>query len=151
MRKLNFILILLLVVCSEFTLAQSSQSDLRNRWSQPQESARPWTFWYWMHGAVTKEAISADLKAMKDVGIAGAYLMPIKSPLQPPHINSPVVQLSPEWWEMIRFTFSEAKNQGIQLGFHVSDGFALAGGPWITPEFSMQKLVWSTSVIKAGE
>ena len=151
MSNLKYLLILLLVTFTGFAHAQSQQAQLRNIWVQPQETARPWTFWYWMHGAVTKEGISADLKAMKEAGIAGAYLMPIKSPLQPPHINSPVVQLSPEWWEMIRFTFNEAKTHGIKLGFHVSDGFALAGGPWITPEMSMQKIVWSTSVMKAGE
>ena len=54
----------------------------------PPESAKPWVFWYWMHGAVSKEGITADLEAMKEVGIGGAYLMPIKDtssviPFQP--------------------------------------------------------------------
>ena len=44
----------------------------------------------------------------------------------------------------------EAKRLNLQLGMHVSDGFALAGGPWITPELSMQKLVWTKTYIKAG-
>ena len=34
---------------------------------------------------------------------------------------------------------------------HVSDGFALAGGPWITPELSMQKLVWTKTYIQPGQ
>lgn len=33
---------------------------------------------------------------------------------------------------------------------HVSDGFALAGGPWITPELSMQKLVWTKTFVSGN-
>jgi hypothetical protein len=119
-------------------------------WTKPSEEAKPWTFWYWMHGAVTKEAITADLEAMTQVGLGGTYLMPIKAPLNPPHIPNPVNQLSPEWLEMVRHSFKEAKRLNLQLGMHVSDGFALAGGPWITPELSMQKLVWTKTNIKGG-
>ena len=32
------------------------------------QEARPWTFWYWMFGAVTPEGITADLEAMHRVG-----------------------------------------------------------------------------------
>ena len=42
------------------------------------DTDKPWTFWYWMYGAVTEEGIKADLKAMKDVGLGGCYLMPIR-------------------------------------------------------------------------
>ena len=31
------------------------------------------------------------------------------------------------------------------------DGFAVAGGPWITPEMSMQKVVWSTTEVLGGK
>ena len=31
-----------------------------------QNEAKPWTFWYWMYGAVSKEGIKADVQAMKD-------------------------------------------------------------------------------------
>src|SRR6185503_13815956 len=61
-----------------------------------------------------------------------------------------VRQLSPEWWDMVKFAMQEAKRLDLQLAMHVSDGFALAGGPWITPELSMQKLVWTKAYVKAG-
>ncbi len=38
----------------------------------------------------------------------------------------------------------------MQLGMHICDGFALAGGPWITPEESMQKVVWSDTIVNGG-
>ncbi|HKO80907.1 MAG TPA: glycosyl hydrolase, partial [Chitinophagaceae bacterium] len=47
----------------------------------------------------------------------------------------------------VRFAMQEAKRLDLKLAMHVSDGFALAGGPWITPELSMQKLVWTKTYI----
>lgn len=116
----------------------------------PSEDARPWVFWYWMYGAVSREGITADLQAMKDDGIGGAYLMPIKAPGATPMIDHPITQLSPEWWDMIKFTMQEADRIGVKLAMHDCDGFALAGGPWITPELSMQKIVWSKIMVKGG-
>jgi (4-O-methyl)-D-glucuronate---lignin esterase len=117
----------------------------------PPQSAKPWVFWYWLHGAVSKEGITADLEAMKEVGIGGAYLMPIKDTSSSIPFQPQVKQLTPEWWSMVKFAMQEAKRLKLQLGIHVSDGFALAGGPWITPELSMQKLVWTKTYIKNGD
>jgi hypothetical protein len=117
----------------------------------PPESAKPWVFWYWLHGAVSKEGITADLEAMKEVGIGGAYLMPIKDTSSTIPFQPQVRQLTPEWWDMVKFAMQEAKRLKLQLGVHVSDGFALAGGPWITPDLSMQRLSWSKVFIKAGD
>lgn len=111
---------------------------------------KPWVFWYWMQASVSKEGITADLEAMKEAGIAGAYLMPIKGPTDPPLMEPVINQLTPEWWEMVLFAMDEAKRLNLQLGMHASDGFALAGGPWITPELSMQKVVWSEASTTGG-
>lgn len=114
------------------------------------ESSRPWVYWYWMQSAYSREGITADLEAMKAAGIGGAYLMAIKGPADPPLIDPPVVQLSPEWWAMVKFAMTEADRLGIKLAMHASDGFAVAGGPWITPELSMQKVVWSDTLVEGG-
>lgn len=118
--------------------------------AQQNENAKPWVFWYWVKGAVSKAGITADLEAMKTNGIAGAYLMSIQGPDKTPVYNPPAVQLTPEWWKMVEFAMSEAKRLNVKLGMHVSDGFALAGGPWITPDLSMQKVVWSKLVVNSS-
>jgi hypothetical protein len=100
-----------------------------------------------MHGAVSKAGITADLEAMKEVGIGGAYLMPIQDTLSSIPFQPTARQLTPEWWAMVKFAMQEARRLHLQLAMHVSDGFALAGGPWITPELSMQKLVWTKTYI----
>ncbi|WP_316795581.1 glycosyl hydrolase [Pedobacter agri] len=115
--------------------------------AQQNENAKPWVFWYWVKGAVSKPGITADLEAMKSNGIAGAYLMSIQGPDKTPVYSPPAVQLTPEWWQMVEFAMNEAKRLDLKIGMHVSDGFALAGGPWITPELSMQKVVWSKFLV----
>ncbi len=126
------------------------QADLRQQFLNPPPSASPWVFWYWMQAAVSKEGITADLDAMKQAGIGGAYMMFIKGVANPPYTDTPALQLSSRWWQMVRHAVNEADRNGIKLGIHVSDGFALAGGPWITPEMSMQKVVWTQTHVKGG-
>ncbi len=117
-------------------------NDLQSAFENPPPNAAPWAFWYWNKGAISRTGITADLEAMRDAGIGGAYLMSIKGP-DPQLWDQPVVQLTPEWWDMVRHAFREADRLGLEIAMHDCDGFATAGGPWITPEKSMQKLVWS--------
>ena len=116
----------------------------------PTDAARPWVFWYWMQAAVSKEGIRADLQAMKSAGIGGAYLMPIQGAANPPVYSPTAQQLSPRWWDMVRFAMHIADSLGLQLAMHDCDGFAVAGGPWITPALSMQKITWSRATLDGG-
>jgi (4-O-methyl)-D-glucuronate---lignin esterase len=142
---------LFLFACGESQKISSGVDAIEKNFLNPPQSAKPWIFWYWMHGAVSREGITADLEAMKEVGIGGAYLMTIKDTSSAIPFQPTVRQLTPGWWAMVKFAMQEANRLGLQLGMHVSDGFALAGGPWITPELSMQKLVWTKTYVKWGD
>ena len=111
----------------------------------------PWTFWYWMYGAVSEAGIKADLQAMKDVGLGGCYLMPIRGTAEHPEYNGQADALSENFWYMVDYSMAQADSLGLGLGIHVCDGFALAGGPWITPEESMQKIVFCDTVVGGGK
>lgn len=130
--------------------AQQTRS-LREQFQNPSDEAKPWTFWYWMYGVVSKEGITADLEAMKHAGLGGTYLMSIKGIHEGAQYDGKAQQLTPEWWEMVRFSMEEADRLGLKLGMHICDGFALAGGPWITPKESMQKVVWSDTIVDGGK
>jgi hypothetical protein len=133
-----------------FIVAISFFSFAGRAFAQQNDSTKPWVFWYWMQGGVSKAGITADLQAMKESGIGGAYLMSIKGPGKVPVYQPAVEQLTPQWWDMVKFAMLEAKRLNLKLGMHVSDGFALAGGPWITPELSMQKVVSSKLIINSS-
>ncbi len=133
---------LILLLSSGFLAGKST--DLESLFDEPPSEVSPWTYWYWMESAVSKEGLTADLEAMAEAGIAGAYLMPIRGPADPPIWDPPVEQLSPEWWAKVRHAIQEADRLGLQIAMHACDGFAVAGGPWVEPEMSMQKVVWTT-------
>ena len=115
--------------------------------AQGHNTTKPWTFWYWMYGAVSEEGIRADLKAMKDVGLGGCYLMPIHGAAERPEYEGKADALSKNFWRLVDLSLMQADSLGLDMGIHVCDGFALAGGPWISPAESMQKVVWSDTLI----
>ncbi len=130
---------------------QENTPEWYKRFISPSEENAPWTFWYWMFGCVSDEGVRLDLNAMHDAGIEGCYLMPIKDVSDGPQYNGTARQLSPEWWKRMDTAFRTADSLGMQIGIHFSDGFALGGGPWITPEESMQRIVWSDTIVEGGE
>src|SRR5215212_840567 len=86
-----------------------SRAELKKQFLSPPASASPWVFWYWNQASVSREGITADLEAMKQSGIGGAYLMTIKDTANPPLMKPVTRQLTPEWWKMIGFAMTEAK------------------------------------------
>ena len=116
-----------------------------------QDTSKPWTFWYWMYGCVSDEGICLDLQGMKEAGIGGFYLMPIKDISDGPQYEGTARQLSPEWWKRMDTALRIADSLGLEAGIHFSDGFALGGGPWITPEESMQKIVWTDTLVSGNQ
>lgn len=133
------------------SLSASAASRLEQSFLNPSYDARPWSFWYWMYGAVTEEGVKADLEAMKNVGLGGTYLMPIKTVEGAPQYEGKAPQLSPEWWRLVGRSMEIADSLGLKLGMHICDGFALAGGPWISPKESMQKVVFADTVVSGGK
>lgn len=58
------------LACTAISPANALQThSLREQFQNPSDEAKPWTFWYWMFGAVSKEGITADLEAMKHAGL----------------------------------------------------------------------------------
>ena len=144
--SLILILLLGLLSCS----VPAGERQLKRDFRHPPQEAKPWVFWYWMNAAVSREGITADLEAMRQAGMGGAYLMTIGGPGDPPLLEPPVIQLTPEWWQMIRFAMQEAERLELAIAMHAGDGFAVAGGPWISPEMSMQQVVWTTTIAEGG-
>ena len=112
---------------------------LREGFERPPENARPQTWWHWMNGNVTREGITADLEAMKQIGLGGAQIFNADCDIP----AGPVRFDSPEWHALFTHAVREADRLGLQLCIHNCAGWSSSGGPWITPEEAMQHVVTS--------
>ena len=89
-------LIQLLVLCSLCLLAQAQEDDLVKSFIQPPDTAKPYAWWHWMNGNITKDGITADLEAMKRVGINGVQIFNVDEEI--PAGQAPF--MSPQWLEL---------------------------------------------------
>ncbi|RYG17475.1 hypothetical protein EON82_23820, partial [bacterium] len=113
----------------------------------PPKSALPHTWWHWMNGNVTKEGITADLEAMKQVGIGGAQMFTVDQGIP----AGPAGYMGPKWRELTTHAIKEAGRLGIELCLHNCAGWSSSGGPWIKPEDAMQVLAWSEAKIQGPQ
>ncbi len=121
------------------SISASPQDRLASGFVSPPMSARPHTWWHWLNGNVTKAGITADLEAMKQVGIGGAQMFTVDQGVP----GGPAKYVSPLWREMTLFAVKEANRLGIELCMHNCAGWSSSGGPWIQPQDAMQVVAWS--------
>ena len=121
--------------------------DLAKSFAKPPASARPWVYWFPLNGNLTKEGITADFEAMARVGIGGVLYMEVDqgAPKGPADFGGPL------WRELFTHACNEAKRLGLQINMNNDAGWCGSGGPWITPELSMQKVVWSETIVDGGK
>ena len=113
--------------------------DLEAGFRSPPAEARPWVYWFWVNGNITREGITADLEAMAGVGIGGVLIMEvdIRTPAGPAPFGGGA------WRELFRHVCAEADRLGLEVVMNNDAGWCGSGGPWIPPELSMQKVVWT--------
>ena len=116
----------------------AAEVDLGAGFRNPPDSARPWVYWFWLDGNITKEGITADLEAMQRVGLGGALWMWGGGVGE--GVKGPVKFLSRQWWELMRHTVQEADRLGLKINLTAGSGWSHSGGPWIKPQHSMQRL-----------
>ena len=106
----------------------------------------PRTWWHWIDGNITEEGITADLEAMRKVGIGSATILDITSGLP----KGPVKTLSPRWYELVNHAVKEAERLGMEITVHNCPGWSSSGGPWIKPEDAMKEIAWTQTAVKGG-
>ncbi|MBK1879648.1 glycosyl hydrolase [Pelagicoccus mobilis] len=121
--------------------------NLEQLFRSPPDSARPYTWWHWVNGNVSKEGITKDLEAMKAVGIGGFVLFDASVGIP----VGPVAYNSKEEHQLRSFAVAEAERLGLDAGFNNASGWSSTGGPWVPPEHSMKMVVWSEATIRAGD
>ncbi len=124
----------------------SALDDLSGGFLNPPDGARPWVYWFWINGNITKEGITADLEAIERVGIGGVLIMEVDGSPQ-----GPVAFGTENWKEMFRFACVEANRLGLEINMNDGAGWTGSGGPWNTPENSMQHLFHAEIMVDGGK
>lgn len=122
--------------------AQTSAS-LEQEFRHPPAAARPWVYWYFMDGNMSREGLTADLEAMQQAGIGGAIFLEVDLGLP----RGPVEFMSPAWRELFAHAVREAERLGIEIAVGSGPGWCGTGGPWVKPEQSMQHLLASETSV----
>lgn len=138
-----------------FSICSLHAQDYRKDFISPTMEQRPLIIWQWMDGLVTKEAITKDLEAFKAAGLAGVQNFQIGGDNQIMISDTTCAIGSEKWKSMMRWTMDECQRLGLTFGTHNCPGWSSSAYPDVTPEYSMQKLVYSetampTIAIKKG-
>ena len=120
---------------------------LKKDFQQPPEEARPWVYYFGLRGNLTKEGITADFEAMAWVGIGGILYMEVD--MGTPQGKADFA--GPLWRELWQHACKEARRLGLEINMNNDAGWCGSGGPWITPELSMQRVVWTEAVVEGGK
>jgi len=126
-------------------LLSAHAEDLSGNFANPPRDAYPMTWWHWMNGNITKEGITADLEAMKKIGLSGAQIFNVAGVPA-----GPIDYLSPEWLALVKHATEEANRLGLTLSIHNCPGWSSSGGPWNTAENSMKEVVTSELQVTGG-
>ena len=112
--------------------------DLARNFQSPPDSARPWAYWVWLNGNVTKEGITRDMEEMRRQGLSGVLVFQAGDA----HTPAGAQFFSPEWHELFKHTLREAARLNMVVSIDLCDGWD-SGGPWITQDQANKKLTYS--------
>ncbi len=143
---------LLLSACALMALSSHAfaRDTLLQGFQSPPDSAKPRTWWHWTNGNVTGDGIDKDLDWMKRVGIGGFQIVDVASgggQVVEPKVNFG----TPEWLAAVKHAAEGAKKRDLEMSLFSSPGWSEAGGPWVTPDKAMKRLVWTETEVAGGK
>lgn len=130
-------------------LAQQAPDSLLSGFETPPNSARPRTWWHWTGGNITLEGIDKDTAWTKRAGIGGFQIADIAFGAGQT-VNNKIYFGSPAWLGAVKHAADDARKLGLEMSMFSSPGWSEAGGPWVTPDKAMKRLVWSETDISGG-
>lgn len=117
---------------------------------------KPWVYYWWLKGNVTKELITRDLEEMQKKGIGGFLLFDSrgywdsyegKTGHIPVPLNIKHEFMSPGWREMVKYTMNEASRLGLKMSINIANTGGSLRGPWNMKEDGPKQLIWVASSV----
>ena len=102
----------------------------------------PETWFHVIGGNASKAGIVADLDAIRAAGISGIQFFHGQGDGSLwPGVTNPIPCLSEQWIDLVRFISDECHKRHLTFKMQNCPGWSMSGGPWITPDKAMRKLV----------
>lgn len=131
--------------------ASPKPAPLYEIFKNPQSVHRPFVRWWWNGDKVEKAEIARELRVMKEAGIGGVEINPIKFPTRTDDLDKPSIQwLSPEWVELLDFTLKEAASLDITCDLIVGSGWPF-GAEYLEGEERSQTVVIATHKLEGPD
>lgn len=152
-RKSYLIALFFLGVIGEMVAQKSDLgeafSDVRTEFSTPPDQYRPETWFHLIGGNVSASGLSVDLAAVSAAGFRGVQLFHGRGRVWP-GVSPQIQTLSSNWDELIAHVGRETEELGLDFTMQNCPGWAMSGGPWITPDVAMRHLIWSDFQLSGG-
>ena len=132
------------------TLPAKTSTALKEGFESPPNSARPRVWWHWLNANISKEGIQKDLEWMQRSGIGGLQNFDVNFAV-PTIVDQRIPYMSEDWKEVYRYSVGMADQLGLEFGIAASPGWSETGGPWVSPDDGMKKLVWSETLVDGGQ
>jgi len=105
-------------------LAKPKADAVYSLFKTPPRFYHPYVRWWWNGDKVEKTELARELKLLKDAGIGGVEINPIKFPQRTDDLGIPSLQwLSNEWIDILDFSLTEAKKLGLTCDLIVGSGW----------------------------
>jgi hypothetical protein len=125
-------------------------ASLNDGFASPTHEYRPETWFHLIGGNVDKTGLTKDLEAISAAGIQGVQLFHGKGSAWT-GVKPQIQVLSPTWDNMIAHVADETTRLGLHFSMQNCPGWAMSGGPWITPDKAMRHLIWSRKDIQGDK
>jgi len=122
--------------------------SLYSTFKNPENIYRPFVRWWWNGDKIEKDEITRELQLLRDAGISGVEITPIKFPAKTDDLGKRSVPwLSDEWITLLQFTLQETSSLGITCDLLVGSGWPF-GGEWLAEEERSQIVVIGTKTLE---
>jgi hypothetical protein len=115
----------------------------------PPVTAKPFVRWWWNGDKVTASELIRELDVLKEAGIGGVEINPIKFPVADDLAIPSLPWLSPEWIEMVKVTLKGAEERGLICDIIVGSGWPF-GAEFLKGDERSQLLTIASRKVKGA-
>jgi hypothetical protein len=119
-------------------------AELYRGFQNPPVGARPFVRWWWNGDRLSRQEILRELDVMKEAGIGGVEINPIRFPYGADPVGYETLQwLSDEWIEMLKVALQGAREKSMVCDMIVGSGWPF-GGEFLEKEEQTQMVTIET-------